>query len=112
MRITQHEENRGEGIEGRGEGRGEGGKGGTKVRDGVEEKEIKEEKREQDSGHCQISISHPFQVNPGIVFGVCEKRGAGNEYGSGSPDSLTRLAHNLHLLNVRLVSWVCIPSTD
>ena len=67
MRITQHEENRGEGTEGRrgGEGRKEKG---AKVRDGMEEKEIKEKKREQDSGHCQISISYPFQVNPWIVF--------------------------------------------
>lgn len=90
------------GEEGGREGRKERG---AKVRDSVEEKEIKEKKREQDSGHCQISISHPFRVNPGIVFGVCKQRGGGNEYGTGSPDSSTRLAHNLHLLNVRVVSW-------
>lgn len=63
MRITQHEENRGEGTEGR-----SGEERGAKVRDRVEEKEIKEEKRERDSGHCQTSISSPFQVNPWIVF--------------------------------------------
>ncbi len=104
MRITQHEENRGEGTEGRrgGEGRK---KRGAKVRDRVEEKEIKEKKRERDTGRRQTSISYPFQVNPRIVFGVCEQWGGGNEYGTRSPDSSTRLAHNLHLLNARLVSW-------
>lgn len=67
MRITQHEENRGAGTEGRrgGEGRKERG---AKVRDGVEKKEIKEtKKKERDSGHCQIFISDPFQVNPRTV---------------------------------------------
>lgn len=100
MRITQHEENRGEGTEGRrgGEGRKERG---AKVRDGVVEKELKEK---ADSGHGQNFIFHPFQVNPEIVSGVCEQWGGGNEYGTGSPDSSTRLTHNLHLLNVRLVS--------
>lgn len=78
---------------------------GAKVRDRVEEKEIKEKKRERDSGHCETSISYLFQVNPWIVFGVCEQWGEGNEYGTGSPDSSTRLAPDLHLLNVRLVSW-------
>lgn len=103
MRITQHEENRGEGTEGRTgrEGRKERG---AKVRDRVEEKEIKEKKKEQDSGHCRTSISSLFQVNPWIVFGVCEQRGGGNEYGAGGPDSSTRLVRNLHLLNVRLAS--------
>ncbi len=103
MRITQHEENRGEGTEGRSGGKGRKARG-AKVRDRVEKKEIKEKKRERDSGHCQTSISYLFQVNPRIVFGVCEQWGEGNEYGSGSPDSSTRLAHDLHLLNVRLVS--------
>lgn len=72
MRITQHEENRWEGTEGR--RGGEGGKEkGAKVRYSVEEKEIKEKKREWDSGHCQISISYAFQVNPRTVFGVGEQ---------------------------------------
>lgn len=70
----------------RGEEGGEGRKErGAKVRDRVEEKEIKEKKGERDSGHRQTSISSPSQVNPRIVFGVCEQWGGGNEYGTGSP---------------------------
>lgn len=65
MKITQHEENRGEGTEGGEEGEKEKG---AKVRECVEQKEIKEKKREQDSGHCQTSVSYPFSINPGIVF--------------------------------------------
>lgn len=38
------------------------------MRERVEEKEIKEERREPGSGHCQTSISSPFQVNPRIVY--------------------------------------------
>lgn len=104
MRITQHEENRGEGTEGRcgGDQRGERG---AKVREHVEEKEIKEKERERDSGRCRTSISHPSQLNPWIVFGVCAQRGEGNEYGTSSPNSSSRLAYNLHLLSVRVVSW-------
>lgn len=67
MRITQHEENRREGTEGKSGGERRKEKG-AKVREHVEEKEIKEKKRERDSGHCQTSISYPCQVNPWIVF--------------------------------------------
>lgn len=48
-------------------------------------KEIKEEKRERHSGHCQACISDPSEVNPGIVFEVCEQWGGGNEYGTREP---------------------------
>lgn len=72
MRITQHEENRGEGTEGRSGGEGSKERG-AKVRDRVEKKEIKEKRRERDSEHYQTSISYPFQVNPWIVFGVREQ---------------------------------------
>lgn len=83
--------------------RGKEGEGSKGERQCGRERD-KGEKRERDGGHCQISISYPFQVNPRIVLRVCEQWGRGNEYGTGSLDSSTTLAHNLHLLNVRLVS--------
>lgn len=105
MRITQHEENRGEETWGEERGRREEREGSKGERwCGRERDKGEGKKKGSDSGHCQIFISYPFQVNPRTVSWVCEQWGGGNEYGTGSPDSSTRLAHNLHLLNVHLVS--------
>lgn len=69
MRITQHEENRGEGTEGRrgGEGRKERG---AKVRDGVEKKEIKETKKKKSEivDTVRSSFPIPFRLTPGLFL--------------------------------------------
>lgn len=69
MRITQHEENRGEGTEGRrgGEGRKERG---AKVRDGVEKKEIKEtgKKKSEIVDTVRSSFPIPFRLTPGLFL--------------------------------------------
>lgn len=110
MRITQHEENRGEGTEGRWEEERRKDRGakvthcGRKTwRRGRNEK--KNGKKEWHGGHFQIFISYFSELNPRIVLGAGEQWGGGNEYRTKSPDSFSRLARNLHLLNVSLVSW-------
>lgn len=70
------------GMRGEEEERGEKERG-AKVRRCGRERD-KGEKRECDSGHCQISISYPFHIKHRIVFGVWEQWGRGNEYGAES----------------------------
>lgn len=105
MRITQHEENRGEGTEGRrrGEGRKERG---AKVRYSVEEKEIKEKKRKSETVDTVRSpFPIPFRLTPGRFLEFVNSGVEEMNMEPRGPDSSTRLAHNLHLLNVCLVSW-------
>lgn len=47
----------------------------------------------------------PFKLTPGLFLEFVNSRAEEMNMEPGSPDSSTRLAHNLHLLNVCLVSW-------
>ena len=68
MRITQHEENRGEGTEGRRGGEGKRKERGAKVRDSVEEKEIKERKESEMVDTVRSPFPIPFRLTPGLFF--------------------------------------------
>lgn len=107
MRITQHEENKGEGTTGESR-RGKPRKGkGAKVREGVEEKEIREEKTER---KATDTVKPPFpllfRLTPGLFIRGSANSGAEemNMELAAQPGS-ARLAYNLHLLTAaRVVS--------
>lgn len=107
MRITQHEENKGEGTTGSRGGEGAGRGNGAKVRDGVEEKG---DKGGEDGAEAADTVKPPFpllfRLTPGLFIGGCANSGAEEmNMEAGGTAGSARLAYNLHLLTAaRVVS--------
>jgi len=105
MRITQHEENRGE----------EGGGGSKRWGGRVEEKEIK---RRREEGEIVDTVRPPFplllRVNPGIVFSGSFVRTVGRRKWrrSRGPRMLGQIGTQFAFVKCASCESVCIPSTN